>query len=77
MLKGFMYFMVGLLVLWILQGFAAFVVDMWPLIKWAIFVGAACYLFKNLGAWGKKEDAPGPETVQVDPEGNAEMNRDA
>lgn len=49
MIKGFLYFITLLLALWLAQGFAAFLVEMWPIIKWAILVGAAAYLFKNLG----------------------------
>lgn len=74
MIRGFVYFMLFLVVLWLLQGFGAFLVDMWPIIKWMILVGAAFFLFKNLGLLGKKRQEAGPTTVNVDPDGNAEVN---
>lgn len=53
MIRGFCYFMLFLAVLWLLQGFGAFLVDMWPLIKWGILVAAAFVVFSALG--GKKK----------------------
>lgn len=76
MIRGFCYFMLFLAVLWLLQGFGSFLVDMWPVIKWMILVGAAFFLFKSLGFLGKKKQEPGPETINVDPNGNAEVNND-
>jgi hypothetical protein len=73
MLKGFMYFMLILMVLWVAQGFGTFLTDMWPLIKWGILVGAFIIIIKQLG--GKKDTtttAAPEEPVTADPEGPAE-----
>jgi len=77
MIKGFMYFMLILLALWVVQGFGSFLVDMWPLIKWGILVVAFCIVIKQLGSWWNKETpAQGTTTLNVDPNGNPEVNND-
>jgi len=68
MIKGFVYFMLILLALWMAQGFGSFLVDMWPLIKWGILVAALFIVIKQLSGKPKVKET----TTTADPEGPVE-----
>jgi hypothetical protein len=48
-LKGAVYVIAALFILFLLRGFAGFIVDLWPVLKVGILVGALALVLKYLG----------------------------